>query len=126
MPQNVAKYLTSHKMWLIICYIKAERKGEDVMEYSEIYNLLDNKILHEWREEIEKNGKDSWFMAGVREAFEKLEPKLDEEEKKLLTDYSLAIENKLDYIYYNLKIKILNFGVKIGMELERAFAEFEE
>lgn len=96
------------------------------MEKSKIYDLLDTRLLHKWRDKIEEAEGGTWFFTNEQEVFDELERQLNEQEKKLLKSYSLAIENKLDYIYYNLKIKILNFGIKIGMELEKSFAEHEE
>lgn len=93
------------------------------MENSTIYDLLDSGLLLKWKDRIEETECDSWFFAKAKEAFEELEKELNEQEKGLLKSYSLAIENKLDYIYYNLKIKILHFGIKIGIELEKSFAE---
>lgn len=51
---------------------------------------------------------------------------LDEANKKLLFAYALAIETRMDYEYYNLNSKILNFGIKIGMDLQKAFEETEK
>lgn len=95
------------------------------MEESKIYDLLGDSLLDKWRDKIEATESKTWFFTRVQEAFDELSKELNEEEKELLKSYSLAIENKLDYIYYNLKIKILNFGIKIGMELEKSFAEYE-
>lgn len=95
------------------------------MEKSKIYDLLDSKLLHEWRDKVEKAESDTWFFTNEKKEFNELYEKLDEQEKELLKSYSLAIENKLDYIYYNLKIKILNYGIKIGMEIEKSFSEQE-
>lgn len=86
------------------------------MEYSKIYDLLDRELLHNWRNKIEENDGDTWFFTNEKETFAKLEKTLSQQEKELLKAYSLAIVNKLDYIYYNLNIKILNFGIIIGME----------
>lgn len=96
------------------------------MEQSIIYDLLSNKLLIKWREKIEKDESDTWFFTNVQETFNELEKSLDEQEKALLKTYSLAIENKLDYLYCNLKIKVLNYGIKIGMELMKSFVETEE
>ena len=96
------------------------------MEKSEIYNLLDGELLHKWKNKIEETESNTWFFMRAQETFDKLEKELNEQEKELLRLYSLAIENKLDYIYYNLKIKILNYGIKIGMELEKFFTEHED
>lgn len=96
------------------------------MEKSKIYDLLGDSLLHKWKDKIEETESDTWFFTRVQEVFAELEKELNEQEKDLLKSYSLALENKIDYIYYNLKIKILNLGIKIGMELEKSFAEYEE
>ncbi|MCL2061566.1 MAG: hypothetical protein FWH03_02970 [Firmicutes bacterium] len=95
------------------------------MEKSKIYDLLDNELLHKWKTEIEKAESGSWFFTNAQEVFEELEKGLDKHEKVLLKTYALAIENKVDYVEYMLKIKVLNFGIKIGMELEKSFAAME-
>lgn len=96
------------------------------MEKSKIYDLLDGELLHKWKDKIEETERDTCFFTNVQETLTELAKTLNEDEKQLLKSYTLAIENKLDYIFYNLKIKLLNFGIKIGMELEKSFAEFEE
>ncbi|MCL2061847.1 MAG: hypothetical protein FWH03_04395 [Firmicutes bacterium] len=65
------------------------------------------------------------FFTNAQEVFEELAKGLNPPEKSLLKTYALTIENKLDYIEYMLKIKVLNFGIKIGMELEKSFAAME-
>lgn len=96
------------------------------MEESRLYDLVESGLLHKWKDKIEETESNTWFFTREQEAYNELEKLLNEEEKKSLKSYSLAIENKLDYIYYNLKIKVLNFGIKIGLELQKAFMEDEE
>lgn len=81
--------------------------------------------MHKWRDEIEQTENEALFFIKEKEALEGLEKKLGKQEQELLITYSLAIENKLDYIYYNLNIKILNYGIKIGMDLQKAFEDYE-
>lgn len=96
------------------------------MEESKLYSLLDDALLRKWRETTEKTESETWFFTNEQEALKGLESELNEKSKKLLTSYFLAVENRIDYVHYNLKIKVLNFGIKIGMDLQKAFAEFEE
>lgn len=96
------------------------------MEKSKLYDLLDIGILRKWRDRIEKAESETWLFTSEQDTFQELITALDENGKELLTSYLLAIENRMDEIHYNLKIKILNLGIKIGMELERSFAEYEE
>ncbi len=91
------------------------------MEESEIYNLLDYRFLLNWKEKIEKDEGDTWFFTNEKQELEKIKEFFNEDEQKLIFRYTLAMENKFEYLYYNLNIKILNFGVKIGMELQKAF-----
>lgn len=95
------------------------------MEESKIYDLLSDGLLSKLREKIEETENDTCFFVKEREVFSELEKQLNEQQIELLKSYSLAIENKLDYIYYNLNINILNIGIKIGMDLQKAFAEYE-
>lgn len=95
------------------------------MERSKIYDILSRELLPEWKGKVE--GDDGCgFASQEKELIEELTAELTDKGKKLLTSYTLAVENRIDYVYYNLKIKILNLGIKIGMELQQAFKEYEE
>lgn len=96
------------------------------MEESRLYDLLESGLLHKWKDKIEETETNTWFFTREQEAYNELEKELNEQEKKLLKSYSLAVENKLDYVYYNLNIKVLNFGIKIGQEWQKALIEDEE
>lgn len=94
------------------------------MEKSELYDLLDSGLLREWKDKAEKID-DCGFAKNEKEKLEEIEKELNEKSKKLLTSYSLAIENIIDYLNYIINNKILNLGIKIGMDLQKAFTEFE-
>lgn len=47
-------------------------------------------------------------------------------ERELLRQYANVIENKLGYISRLIENKILNIGVRIGMELQEAFMGEEQ
>lgn len=96
------------------------------MEKSKIYDLLSYNLLHKWKDEIEKNDCGTLFFTSEQEKFRELAKELDEKSRELLKFYTVAVENKFECINYNIKIKTLNLGIKIGMELEKAFQENEE
>lgn len=95
------------------------------MDESTLYDLLDGELLRQWREAIEKAMGETWFFTREKEVLKELEAELNEKNKKLLTAYSLVIEDRMDYLFYNIKIKILNLGIKIGMDLQKAFTEYD-
>lgn len=95
------------------------------MERSTIYDLLGRTILHDWREVAEKDTIEC-FDQRENETETELLKELPERCKNTLRHYCLAIEERMDYLHYNLQIKILNLGIQIGMELENAFISDEE
>lgn len=94
------------------------------MEKSTLYDVLSMSVLQKWRTREEE--EENYFFQREKELLEKLRTELNEENNKLLSSYSLAVADRMEYLYHNLNIKILNFGIQIGLELERAFREYEE
>lgn len=92
------------------------------MEKSKLYDLVEDGVLKKWREEIEETD-DCLFLKKEKQLLEELLAELDDKKKKQVAFYALSIENRVDYLYYNLNIKILNYGVNIGMELQKSFEE---
>ena len=90
------------------------------MENSEIYNLLSLNHIRKWREEIEANDECGLF-ADMHEDEQKIRAVLNEKQKKLLSNYAISINNYLDFIYGLICVKVLNFGIKAGMELQASF-----
>ena len=54
---------------------------------------------------------------------EELEALLSEEQKKKLSHFQLALENKIDYAYYEVQIYLTNYAFRLGMQMQRAFDE---
>lgn len=95
------------------------------MEESLVYDLLGHKILHKWREEAEKD-EISLFVQEEEKSKAELLLELTEKGKKAFATYTIAVTERMDYLHDNLHIKILNLGVKIGMELQKAFTQTDE
>ncbi|MDE7181786.1 MAG: hypothetical protein K2O41_01970 [Clostridia bacterium] len=94
------------------------------MEASLLYDLIDMRKLLDYREELMKDENDVLFK-DEREAREKLEKALSKEQMKLVDSYKHYIGMREGYVNYQLGIKVLNYGVKIGMELQKAFDDEE-
>lgn len=90
------------------------------MEESLLYEFIKDKCVFEVKDKIKQ--RDGKIMKAELEAEkQKLEAALGDNGRKLLADYSLALENWFDYLNYHINIEILNTAIKIGMELQSAF-----
>lgn len=97
---------------------------ETIMEKSLIYELLSIKYITKYRAELEKEEDDNltkWYNA-ARLA---LEEKLDAEQMKLLKKYNFNYGMREEYIDFQVDIMVLNYGIKIGMELQKALDAIE-
>ena len=94
------------------------------METSFLYDLIYMVKLKDYRDKLEKDENDGFFK-DERKAREELEKTLSTEQLKLLKDYIFHFDLRLDYLNYQTDIKLLNYGVKIGMELQKAFDDEE-
>lgn len=94
------------------------------MNKSQLYDFLENGLLRNWRKEIEESDYCD-FAKHEKKILAELILRLSDKDKKLLTSYALAIEDRMDYLYYNLTIKILNYGINFGINLQKSFIEFE-
>lgn len=72
-----------------------------------------------------ENGNKQDARTDADQLREQPDSALNSQEKQLLKSYSLALENAWDYIYYALNIRILNLGIKIGLELGQNFAQYD-
>ena len=91
----------------------------------EIPDLFDEVYTHTcdfWREKIEK-ADDLCEIKTANEVKAQLDEKLDGETKKLAVRYGVAVENKMDYIYYEICRHLFYFSIKAGMDMQKAFDE---
>lgn len=94
------------------------------MDKSTLYNELSRSVIQEWRRKEEK--EEEYFAEKERELNEELKAAMNEDSAGLLESYALAIQDRMDAVQYGLHVRILNLGIQIGMELERAFQEPDE
>lgn len=91
----------------------------------EIPDLFDEVYSHTcdfWRDKIEE-ADDLCEIKTVNEVKAQLDEKLDGETKKLAVRYGVAVENKMDYICYQVCRRLFFFSIKAGMEMQKAFDE---
>ena len=95
------------------------------MQDSLLFDLLQAKLLYNFREELEQQNGDN-FSRWVNEARKELENKLNEKQLKLVDKYVSSINLREEEINFNVGIKTLNYGIKIGMQLQKAFDQDKE
>lgn len=89
-----------------------------------LYDMFELSHYYKWLEELEK--MDCPIMREAQMVREELEKELSEKDKELLSCYSFALGRRLDYINHHLNIKIYNFGIQIGMELQKSFVKYKD
>lgn len=95
------------------------------MEKSLLYELLMQSYIYDYRNELEKEENDN-LSKWLREAREVLEKNLTAEQLKLVQSFEYRLDSREGYINFQTGIRILNYGVKIGMELQKAFDDIDE
>ncbi len=95
------------------------------MEKSLLYELLMQSYIYDYRNELEKEENDN-LSKWLREAREVLEKNLTAEQLKLVQSFEYRLDSREEYIDFQTGIRILNYGVKIGMELQKAFDNLAE
>ena len=95
------------------------------MEKSLLYELLTQSYIYDYRNELEKEENDN-LSKWMSEAREDLEKNLTAEQLKLVQSFEYRLNSREEYIDFQTGIRILNYGVKIGMELQKAFDNLAE
>lgn len=95
------------------------------MEISILYELLFNRYIGDYRKELE-NEKDDNFTKWLNTSRIELEKTLNTEQLQLLNKYKHNYDLREEDIDFQTGIKILNYGIKIGMELQKAFDSEED
>lgn len=90
------------------------------MEESLIYDLLSHK-LYEYRQKLEK--EENNFSEWIKKSREDLEKSLTSEQLKLVDSYKHNLILREEDIMIREEMKLLNMGIKIGMQLQKAFDE---
>ena len=95
------------------------------MEDSIIHELVFRKYIYSYREQLEKDESDN-ISKWVREARADLEKCLTAEQLKLVDKYKHDLILREEDIDIQTEIRLLNYGIKIGMQLQKAFDKFDE
>lgn len=87
-----------------------------------LFNLINHETVSKWRDEIEKADENN-FCKNIDKYWKLLSSELNEYQIGLLERLNVSITDKFDNIIYTVGSKLLNLGIKIGMELQEAFDE---
>lgn len=93
------------------------------MEATTLFNLLDKKLLP-YYEKLQNEDPDE--IAKLEDMRKELEKALTDEQLKLSNKYKHSCALREESIEILMQIRILNYGVKIGMELQKAFDLFDD
>lgn len=91
------------------------------MEGTALYNLVES-YMREYRKEIDER-VTKLFSDSINKELEKLKKFLNDEQLKLVDRYTNSIIIREEEISIEYEIKLLNIGVKIGMQLQSSFDE---
>lgn len=94
------------------------------MEGTFLYDLV-AICLRKYRMQLEKDTKNV-YNKWVVEWREKLENALNAEQLDIADGYAHSLRAWDEDIQLMYEIRVLNYGVKIGMELQKAFDDYEE
>ncbi len=91
------------------------------MENSLIYDLLLMDKLGPYREELRK--VEDYFFKQKQQSQQQLERTLNEEQLKLLKDFMHYCELHEEGISFQVETRALNFGIKIGAQLQNSIKD---
>lgn len=89
-----------------------------IIHDSIIHDLLSDK-LHAYREKLQK--QNSYLSSSLKEERDELEKTLTPEQLKLVDKYIFSLSMWNDDISAEVEIMAINYGIKIGMELQTFF-----
>ena len=93
------------------------------MQESMLYDLMLKAELYNYRDKLEK--EDCLFKSDMLKEKKRLTDVLDDEKIKLLNIFVANHQNYLDSFNEPIIVRVLNQGIKIGMQIQEAFNEFE-
>ena len=95
------------------------------MENTFLFELFESKYIDCYREKLEKDNFGN-MSQDVIESREALEKSLNKEQLKLFKSFLLDLVNKDMCINLYADTRIFNYGIKIGMSLQKSFDEYDE
>lgn len=114
------QFKQSQKYYVII-FIEEINRSIFMENESLLFDLLEPE-LQKYRHKIDDNRDDN-FTGWVAESRAELENKLSAEQLKLVDSHLHDVLLKYDDTELMIQIRLLNLGVKIGMQLQKAFDE---
>ena len=94
------------------------------MDTSLLYDCIELSRLGKFRENVRKDDACG-FLKDELELRKKLESALNEEQLELVDSYFHCVRMCEEHVYFYSDIKLLNYGIKIGMQIQKAFDEDE-
>lgn len=92
------------------------------MEIPDLFNIIDAQLTSKWQKEIEKNDECAYFKR-QRELLDAMQVKFEGEDLELINHYALAVESSYEFVLYEISRRLVLFGIKAGLDMQKAFDE---
>ena len=90
------------------------------MEQSFLFDIIDISLLGKWRDKIEAENR--LWLDEVCEFEKIIAATFSEADRKTISSYATTIRDRLDYVHYCIEVKLVNFCLKMGMQIEKFFS----
>lgn len=88
----------------------------------ELIDVIDEQLIRKWCDEVRQS--DNCGFSNIQEKEEQaLKEKLADVDKKLVDYLINAVENKMDYIYFEACRKLFVFAFKAGIDFQKELEE---
>ncbi len=88
------------------------------MELSNLFCAIEDAYFEKWQTEIKKADKGNYFEKMLK-CKEQLKEKFSVEQIEALNAYILSVEDYYDNKFYEMSAKMLDMGVKIGVDIQK-------
>lgn len=94
------------------------------MDDAILYDLIAPRTIYKWRDEVET--EDCNIKNILLQERDLLYEAVGESKRDLVKNFELAADNYWSYVFYYVDVKLINTCIKIGMELQKFYDQYEE
>lgn len=94
------------------------------MDEAILYDLIAPRTIYKWRDEVET--EDCNIKNILLQERDLLYEAVGESKRDLVKNFELAADNYWSYVFYYVDVKLINTCIKIGMELQKFYDQYEE
>ena len=95
------------------------------MDEAILYDLIAPRTIYRWRDEVTESD-DCFYRKSLDKQRDLLNAAVGENNIDLVKHFELAADNYWSYVYFCVDVKLINMCIKIGMELQKFYDQYEE